>query len=143
MTPQDMVEFFAHETHHVDYGEILDRRNQELHLAGGEEQALSHGSYALMMEGSATLLINAHRSWAELEKQDHIQADLPRIPQLLPETQSLLQRTVNGKISDQDYQTAISQFLGEGYHAIGARLLYVIEQVQGKSRALKVMDDPP
>ncbi|HEV2697385.1 MAG TPA: DUF5700 domain-containing putative Zn-dependent protease [Terriglobales bacterium] len=141
MTAQEMVEFFAHETHHVGYGEILDRRKNQLHLVGGEEQAWSFLT-ALMMEGSATLLINAHGSWAQLEKQDHIQADLARLPQLLPAAQNLLHRTLDAAMSDQEYQTAVSQFLGEGYHATGARLLSVIEQVRGKPGALVVMDDP-
>jgi hypothetical protein len=47
-----------------------------------------------------------------------------------------------GKINDQNYQTAISDFFGEGYHAAGARLLSVIEAVQGKAGVLRVMDDP-
>ena len=141
MSPQEMVEFFAHEMHHVGYDEILQRRRQHMHLAGGEEQAWSFLT-AIAMEGSATLLINAHGSWAELKKQDHIRADLPRLPQLLPEMQSLLQRTLEGKISDMDYQAAESDFFGEGYHVTGARVLYVIEQVQGKAGVMKVMDDP-
>jgi hypothetical protein len=141
MTPQQMVEFFAHETHHIGYGEIFDSRKQQLHLVGGEEQAWSFLT-ALMMEGSATLLINAHGSWPELETQDRIKADLVRLPHLLPETQTLLQRTLNGTMNDQEYQTAIADFFGEGYHATGSRLLSVIEEVQGKSGVLRVMDDP-
>ena len=141
MTAQEMLEFFAHETHHVGYGEILDEKRQQLHLVGGEDQAWRFLK-ALMMEGSATLLINAHGSWTELEKQNHIQADLPRLPQLLKETQSLLQQTLKGEMSDLDYQAAISDFFGEGYHATGARLLYVIEEVQGKPGVMSVMEDP-
>lgn len=141
LTPHEMIEFFAHETHHVGYGEILNRRKQQLHLVAGEEQAWSFLT-ALVMEGSATLLINAHGSWTELEKQDHIKADLSRLPQLLPAAQRLLQGTLSGKMNDQEYQAAISDFFGEGYHATGARLLYVIEQVQGKRGILRMMDDP-
>lgn len=141
MTAQEMVEFFAHETHHVGYGEILDQKKQQLHLVGGEEQAWRFLK-ALMMEGSATLLINAHGSWTELEKQNHIQADLPRLPQLLQETQSLLRQTLTGEMSDLEYQRVVSDFFGEGYHATGARLLYVIEEVQGKPGVTQVMEDP-
>jgi hypothetical protein len=141
MTPQQMVEFFAHEMHHVGYGKILDSQKRRLHLVGGEEQPWSFLT-ALMMEGSATLLINAHGSWSELETQDHIKADLVRLPHLLPEMQTLLLRTLNGEMNDQEYQTAIADFFGEGYHATGARLLSVIEEVQGKSGVLRVMDDP-
>jgi hypothetical protein len=141
MEPQEMVEFFAHETHHVGYGEILDRRKDKLHFVNGEQQAWSFLT-ALMMEGSATLLINAHGSWSELEKQDHIQTDLPRLPHLLAATRSLLQQTMSGELRDPEYQAAKSHFLGEGYHVTGARLLSVIGQVQGKAGVQAVMDDP-
>jgi hypothetical protein len=58
MTPQEMVEFLAHETHHVGYGVILDQKKQQLRLTDGESRAWSFVT-AVMMEGSATLLINA------------------------------------------------------------------------------------
>lgn len=141
MTPQQMVEFFAHEAHHAGYAEIVDRRKQRLNLSGGQQQAWNFLT-ALMTEGSATFLINAHGSWMELEKQRHIQADLARLPQLLSETQSLFGRTLKAKIPDQDYDTAVSDFFGEGYHAVGARLLYVIGQAKGKSGILEVMKEP-
>jgi hypothetical protein len=141
MSPEEMTEFFAHETHHIGYGEVLEKRKKELHLSAGEEQAWSFLT-AIMMEGSATLLINAHGSWADLAKQDHIKADIARLPQLLPATQGIFQETLSGEMKAEKYQTAISEFLGEGYHSTGAWLLHVIEQAQGKSGVLKVMDDP-
>lgn len=141
MTQQEMVEFFAHETHHVGYGRILDKKEGQLHLQGGQIQAWTF-LVDVLMEGSATLLINAHGSWADLEGQRHIQADLARLPKLLPETQEVLQRSLDGKLSEQEYQAAVSDFFGEGYHATGAKLLYVIEQVRGKAGVLAVMDDP-
>jgi Putative zinc dependent peptidase (DUF5700) len=141
MTPREVVEFFAHEAHHAGYGEILDRRKQRLHLAGGQQQAWSFLT-ALMMEGSATLLVNAHGRWTELEQQHHIQPDLARLPRLLSEAQSLFRRILSGKIGDQEYETAISDFFGEGYHATGARLLYVIGEARGRSGILQVMKDP-
>ena len=94
------------------------------------------------MEGSATLLINAHGNWEELQSAEHIQADLKRLPQLLPEAQTILQRSIEGSMTAQQYQSAISDFVGEGYHATGARLLYVIERVQGKPGVLATMDNP-
>ncbi|HUZ94363.1 MAG TPA: DUF5700 domain-containing putative Zn-dependent protease, partial [Edaphobacter sp.] len=107
MTQKEMVEFFAHESHHVGYGRILDRKREQLHLQGGQLQAWNF-LVDVLMEGSATLLINAHGSWAELEGQRHIQADLARLPKLLPESQEILQRSINGKLSDQKYQAAVS-----------------------------------
>lgn len=141
MSSQQIVEFFAHETHHIGYGRILDQKRQSLHLTGGQPQAWNF-LVDVLMEGSATLLINAHGSWAELESADHIKPDLARLPKLLPEAQSILQQTLSGTMSDQQYQQAASDFLGEGYHATGARLLYVIQEVRGKQGVLRVMDDP-
>ncbi|MDW5267471.1 MULTISPECIES: DUF5700 domain-containing putative Zn-dependent protease [Acidobacteriaceae] len=141
MTQQEMLEFFAHETHHVGYGRILDKKQDQLHLQGGQIQAWTF-LVDVLMEGSATLLINAHGSWAELEDQRHIQPDLERLPKLLPESQEILQRSMDGKLSEQEYQTAVSDFFGEGYHATGAKLLYVIEEERGKAGVLAVMDDP-
>jgi len=141
MIPQEIIEFFAHETHHLGYGEILERRKQSLRLAGGREQAWNFLA-SLLMEGSATLLVSAHGNWAELEKQDHIQPDLARLPQLLPKAQSLLRLTMNGRMSEQEHQAAVSDFFGEGYHATGACLLNVILEAQGKRGVFRVMRDP-
>jgi hypothetical protein len=141
MTSHEMVEFFAHETHHVGYGRILDRERQQLHLTGGETQAWNFLT-AMMMEGSATLLINGHGSWADLQGQQHLQADLARLPQLLPEAASILQMALAGEMNDQEYQAKVSDFFGEGYHATGARLLYVIEEARGRAAVLRVMEDP-
>jgi hypothetical protein len=95
-----------------------------------------------MMEGSATLLINGHGSWADLEKQQHIQADLARLPQLLPKAASIRQATLAGGMGEQEFQSKVSDFFGEGYHATGAKLLYVIEEARGRAGVLSVMDDP-
>jgi putative zinc-dependent peptidase DUF5700 len=141
MTPHEMVEFFAHETHHVGYGRMLDREREQLHLTAGEAQAWNFLT-AVMMEGSATLLINGHGSWAELQKQRHIQADLTRLPQLLPAAGNILQAALAGGMSDREYQTKVSEFFNEGYHATGAKLLYVIEEARGRDAVLRVMKDP-
>ena len=141
MSSQQIIEFFAHETHHLGYGQILERRKESLRLAGGRERAWNFLA-SLLMEGSATLLVSAHGSWAELETQDHIQADLSRLPQLLPKAQSLLRQAMNGEMSEQEYQSELSNFFGEGYHATGAWLLNVILEAQGKREVLRVMRDP-
>lgn len=138
MTQKEMVEFFAHETHHIGYGRILDRKQDQLRLQGGQRQAWNF-LVDVLMEGSATL---AHGSWAELEGQRHIQADLARLPKLLPDSQEILQWSLDGRLPEQQYQSAVSDFFGEGYHATGAKLLYVIEEVHGKAGVLAVMDDP-
>jgi len=141
MTQREMVEFFAHETHHIGYGRILDQKRRQLDLQDGEVKAWNF-LVDVLMEGSATLLINAHGNWTELEAQRHIQTDLKRLPKLLPESQEILQRSLDGTMAGPAYQTAVSDFFGEGYHATGAKLLYVIEEVRGKAGVLAVMDHP-
>jgi hypothetical protein len=120
---------------------ILDRKKEALHLSVAENQAWSF-LQALLMEGSATLLINAHGNWTELESAEHIKPDLRRLPQLFPESQIILQRSIEGSMNSQQYQSSVSDFVGEGYHATGAKLLYVIERVLGKPGVLTVMDNP-
>jgi len=140
MTPREMVEFFAHEAHHVGYGQILDGKRPH-NLSAGQAQAWSFLS-ALLMEGSATLLINAHGSWPELESMDHIKPDVARLPQLLPKAQELFRRSLQGELSKEEFDAMDADFLGEGYHATGARLLYVIQAARGKAGVLNVMDNP-
>jgi hypothetical protein len=45
-------------------------------------------------------------------------------------------------MSDREYQTKVSEFFNEGYHATGAKLLYVIEEARGRDAVLRVMKDP-
>jgi hypothetical protein len=54
----------------------------------------------------------------------------------------MLQAALAGGMSDEEYQTRLSDFFGEGYHATGAKLLYVIEEARGRDAVLRVMKDP-
>jgi hypothetical protein len=141
MTSPEMVEFFAHEAHHTGYDRILERKRERLHLTESQTRAWNF-LVNVLMEGSATLLINAHGSWAELERIGHIQPDLARLPELLPKAQNVLRESLDGAMTDQQYEVAVSEFFGEGYHATGARLLFVIQEAKGKAAVFRVMDDP-
>jgi len=59
MSSEQVVEFFAHETHHLGYGQILDHKRDSLAMTPAETQVWDF-LVATMMEGSATLLINGH-----------------------------------------------------------------------------------
>ena len=141
LSPQDVVEFFAHETHHVGYGQILDRKHDSLTLNPGEEQAWRFLT-AILMEGSATLLINGHESLADLEGQPDVRPYLDKVPTLLPAMQSLLQKSLQTAVSDEAYDEAVSPFLDMGYHATGATLLAAIEKKRGVPGVMDVMADP-
>ena len=140
-SPAEVVEFFAHEAHHLGYGEILERKQAAFHFTSAESQAW-HFLTAIMMEGSATFLINGHEREADLQRIPDFQTYLEKVPQLLPVMQDILRRALAGPVSDEDYDQASSAFLGMGYHATGAKLLSVIYEKRGLKGVLEVMSDP-
>jgi hypothetical protein len=140
-SPAEVVEFFAHEAHHLGYGQILDRKRASLQLTPAEDQAW-HFLTAIMMEGSATFLINGHETLADLHATPEFPAYLAKVPELFPAMQEVLQRAMGGPLSDEDYDQATSAFLGMGYHAAGAKMLSVIYEKRGLKGVMEVMADP-
>jgi hypothetical protein len=141
LTPQQVVEFFAHETHHLGYGQILDQKRDSLALNPFERRAWDF-LYALLMEGSATLLINGHERLNDLESQADIALYLAKVPELQPAMQTLLRKSLDGTISGEAYDEATAPFLNMGYHATGAVLLAAIEQARGLAGVMDVLADP-
>jgi hypothetical protein len=141
VSPAGVVEFFAHETHHLGYGQILDRKRDSLALTPAEAQAWGF-LVATMMEGSATLLINGHEKLDDLEKQPDVRPYLAKVPKLLPEMQDILRDALKGPIPDESYAEASSAFFDMGYHAAGAVLLAAIEKKRGLGGVMEVMADP-
>jgi hypothetical protein len=141
LSPQQVVDFFAHETHHLGYGQILDQKRASLNLNPAESQAWNF-LVATMMEGSATLLINGHESLADLEQQPDVKPYLAKVPSLLPAMQDILRHALNGPVSEEDYAEATTPFLDMGYHATGATLLAAIEKKRGLAGLMQVMADP-
>jgi len=141
VSPAGVVEFFAHETHHLGYGQILDRKRDSLALTPAEAQAWGF-LVATMMEGSATLLINGHEKLDDLEKQPDVRPYLAKVPKLLPEMQDILRDALKGPIPDESYAEASSAFFDMGYHAAGAVLLAAIEKKRGLGGVMDVMADP-
>jgi hypothetical protein len=141
MSNADVAEFFAHETHHLGYGQILDRKLSSLHLNYGERQAWSLLT-AVLMEGSASLLINGHERIGDLEQRKDFQPYFAKVPELLPAMQNVLQQALNGNLSNERFEQQTALFLGMGYHGVGAALLSAIEQKHGLAGVMKVMDDP-
>jgi len=141
VSPAEVVEFFAHETHHLGYGQILDKKRASSNLTPAEDQAWDFLA-SLMMEGSATLLINGHERLADLEKQPDVAAYLQKTPELLPAMEKILRRALTGPMSGEDYDQATSPFLNMGYHATGAVLLATIQKKRGLAGVMEVMADP-
>jgi Putative zinc dependent peptidase (DUF5700) len=140
-TPAEVVEFFAHEAHHLGYGQILERKHAAFHFTGAESQAW-HFLTAIMMEGSATFLINGHEREADIQRMPDFPAYWAKVPELLPAMQDVLRKALAGPMTDEQYDQASSAFLGMGYHATGAKLLSVVYEKRGLKGVLEVMSDP-
>jgi Putative zinc dependent peptidase (DUF5700) len=132
-SPAEVVEFFAHEAHHLAYGQILERKQAAFHLAGAEHQARNFLT-AIIMGGSATFLIKSHEGEADLQRMPDFRPYRAKVPDLLPAMQDVLRRALEGPMTDEDYEDygqATSAFLGMGYHATRAKLLSVIYDKRG------------
>jgi hypothetical protein len=140
-SPGEVVEFFAHEAHHLGYGQILDRKRASFQFTPGEDQAWSFLT-AIMMEGSATFLINGHETLSDLHAMPEFPAYLAKAPELLPAMQDVLRHALAGPMSGEDYDQATSAFLGMGYHAAGATMLSVIYERRGLKGVMAAMADP-
>lgn len=88
-SPAKVVEFFAHAAHHLGYGQILERKQAAYHFTSAENQAWSFLS-AVMMEGSATFLINS------LGRIPDSPTYLAKVPELLPAMQGVLRKALAG-----------------------------------------------
>jgi Putative zinc dependent peptidase (DUF5700) len=141
LTPEQVVEFFAHETHHLGYGRILENKRKSWNLSPSETQAWDF-LVATIMEGSATLLINGHEKITDLESQPDIRPYLDQVPDSLPAMQQVLSACLKSPMSSEDYARATTPFLDMGYHATGSFLLAAIEKKRGLGGLLKVMADP-
>ena len=140
-TPAEVVEFFAHEAHHLGYGQILERKQAIFHFTRAQNQAWNFLT-AIIMEGSATFLINGHEREADLQQMPGFQTYLEKVPQLLPAMQDVLRKALAGPMTDEQYDQASSAFLGMGYHATGAKLLSVVYEKRGLKGVMAVMSDP-
>jgi hypothetical protein len=141
MSAAAVVDFFAHETHHLGYGQVLDQKRDSLRLTAAESQAWGF-LVATLMEGSATLLINGHEKLADLEKQPDVRPYLDKVPQLLPAMENVLRNALKGPMPDESYAEASSAFFDMGYHATGSVLLAAIEKKRGLAAVMEVMADP-
>jgi hypothetical protein len=140
-TPAEVVEFFAHEAHHLGYGQILERKHATLHFTAAESQVWDFLS-RIMMEGSATFLINGHEREADIQRMPDFPAYWAKVPELLPAMQDVLRKALAGPMTDEQYDQASSAFLGMGYHATGAKLLSVVYEKRGLKGVMAVMSDP-
>jgi hypothetical protein len=140
-TPGEQVEFFAHEIHHVGLGRILDRQRQTLHPDAAEGRGLDFVT-SLVMEGSATYLINAHRDLGSMRK-DPLYADfLKQGDGLLATCQDILREIRKSSADAEGYDRATAPLAGNGWHSAGAMMLAAIDAHGGLEAVMAVLDDP-
>lgn len=138
---QETVEFFAHEIHHVGLSNLLEQRRKALTLNAGQKQALDLLT-ALVMEGSATYLINAHRDLEAMRQDPQYSKNLSKVDELLKLSQAILESATEGKLSEEAYDKATEPFLGNGWHSAGAFLFAAIYRAAGIKGIIAVLQDP-
>src|SRR5262245_54004062 len=125
-TPEEQVEFFAHEIHHVGLSRAVERQRRVLRLDAAETRGLDFLT-SLVMEGSATYLINAHRDLAAM-RRDPLYADfLSRGDGLLETSQGILLEILKSSLDAEGYDRAMAPLAGNGWHSAGAMMLAAID----------------
>lgn len=135
---QEIVEFFAHEMHHVGLARILDERQARLQLDADGRRAFDF-LRGLVMEGSASYLINGHRDLAGMRRD----------PMFAGDDQSRMRsvaQAFNGVLNEHwppaTYDEAMTQFAGNELHITGATMLDAIYRAEGRQAVMRVMEDP-
>ncbi len=139
-TPSEIVEYFAHEMHHVGLEQILEGQKRGLHLDEAGERALGLVS-GLVAEGSATYLINGHRDLAAMRVAPSIAA-----PGTDGERLATVERVLTGVLENgwdaHAYDGAMMQLAGNALHMTGATMLDAIWRAEGRAGVMVVMRDP-
>jgi hypothetical protein len=138
----EIIDFFAHEMHHVGYGELSDYKFGQLRLGEYEDRAYGFIS-GLVAEGCATYLINGHcdinliKSHRRYAEYFDLESDLREI------CERIQQSILSGHIeNDDDYSEVTEPLLGMGYHAAGSMITHVIYQAGGLEPIMGVLQDP-
>ncbi|MFZ0063889.1 MAG: DUF5700 domain-containing putative Zn-dependent protease [Pyrinomonadaceae bacterium] len=139
--PAEIGEYFAHEIHHIGLSQILNRTRRHLRLNNQEQQAFSFLT-ALVMEGSASYLINAHRSLDVMSRDPQFTESLKKGDELLKLSEQVLRSVLESNLDGEAYDKATTPFLGSGWHSAGAIMLAAIDQANGLRAMMKVLRDP-
>lgn len=140
VTPETVTAYFAHEMHHVGLEQIIERRERTLHLDSASRRAMEllHG---LVMEGSASYLINGHRDLAAMRKDPAFAA-----PGTDPERMALVERILSGVLEEHwsasQFDGAMADLSGNALHITGAVMFDAIWRAGGRTAVMGVLEDP-
>ena len=140
-TPEEQVEFVAHEIHHQGLGRILDSRRSRLRLDTRSAKAWELLG-ALDLEGSASYLINGHRDLDAMARDPQFRDDLARSGELVALLRGVLRRVLDEGLSGDAYDAAIAPMLGSGWHSAGAAMLAAIDRDGGLDAVMRAVGDP-
>ena len=140
---KDLVDFFAHEMHHVGYREILESHRESLDLDAGEDLTYSLLS-SVVSEGSATYLVSGHRDLEGTLSDSGAMLKLSEQgDELLGDCERVLLATQSGEITDREaYDAATGFLLGAGAHVAGTLMLSRIDDHGGLEAVMGVLADP-
>ena len=142
ITETEVIEYFAHEMHHVEFSTIIEKKQRDLQL--NERTNRAFGCLAgLVSEGSASYLINGHRDIESMRDNRNYRPYFAMGDTLLNLCENVLRSTLDGEIqNDEEYYRATRRLLGSGYHVTGSILLNVINEVNGIEPIMAIISDP-
>ena len=138
---RELIELFAHEIHHLGMRPVLARRLSGLNLKPFEQRAFETLA-VMVMEGSATYLINARGDLAALRRDPAYAAFLADPDRLVAQCEDLLSAIVNRGLAGEAYEKAITPMIGSGFHGAGALFLDAIWRDGGRKAVMNVVSDP-
>lgn len=142
MSDQRILDFFAHEIHHIAMRRVLDAEGAGADLSGPELYAFRILT-ELILEGSATYLIDFSRD-LEAHRQDRGFADeYAEAGALLGDFERALTRVFSEDVrTDAAFDEITAGLVGNRYHAAGALLLAEIDGALGREAVMNAMRDP-
>jgi hypothetical protein len=138
---RQLVELYAHEIHHLGMRPVLARRLSGLNMTPFEQRAFETVA-AMVMEGSATYLINARGDLASLRKDPAYAAFLADPDALVARCEDLVSAILNRGLAGEEYEKAIGPLFGSGFHGAGALMLDAIWRDGGRKAVMNVVSDP-
>jgi hypothetical protein len=138
---QQVIEYFAHEMHHVGLGALVQRLRARLVLDADAARAFELVT-AILMEGTATYFINAHGDLAGMRADPQYADHLAHADDLLATVEQLLGETIAHRMPADAFEQASTPLVASGYHSAGALIADAIYRAGGKPAIDRVMRDP-